>query len=43
MIKLYKLFVEKDATLVEINPMAVTNSGKSEHSSCFFLPSKLFS
>ena len=40
MTKLYKLFVEKDATLVEINPMAVTSAGKSNfQDSC--LSSKL--
>jgi succinyl-CoA synthetase beta subunit len=26
--KLYKLFIEKDATLVEINPLAETSTGK---------------
>jgi len=27
MLKLYKLFIEKDATLVEINPMAEVSNG----------------
>jgi len=28
MVKLYQLFIENDATLVEINPMAEINNGK---------------
>jgi len=28
MMKLYDLFIKKDATLVEINPMAITAAGK---------------
>lgn len=28
--KLYKLFIEKDATLVEINPLAETSTGKGK-------------
>ena len=30
-LKLYKLFIEKDATLIEINPLAESSSGKGEH------------
>jgi hypothetical protein len=28
MVKLYKLFIERDATLVEINPMSELSNGK---------------
>jgi len=28
MVKLYNLFIQKDATLVEINPLSISSSGK---------------
>jgi len=36
MVKLYKLFTEHDATLVEINPMAISNAGKGVEYFPFF-------
>jgi len=37
MLRLYKLFIEKDATMVEINPLAEISTGEGKFISFFFL------